>query len=194
MNTYKIEIIKTAELIYAHLTALSQQKSIGSPRELAENSIYRAIEFHRVASQLLEGRIKPDMSTDRELLELAAKAARLTVRWHEKGCYGPTMEIMEDESGGPPWNPLTNDGDALRLAVHLRISLESDAVIEVDRFTPKNHTEGEYKMGVEAWQVLSNPVLTIKAQELYKDNPYATTRRAIVRAAAAIGEQLKETK
>jgi hypothetical protein len=42
--------------------------------------------------------------TDKELLELSAKAAGISVRWHDSGYYGPTMEIMDDESGGPPWN------------------------------------------------------------------------------------------
>lgn len=57
-------------------------------------------------------------------MELAAKAAGLIVHWHDSGHYGPTMEIMEDESGGPPWNPLTNDGDALRLAVKLGMKID----------------------------------------------------------------------
>lgn len=60
--------------------------------------------------------------TDRELLELAAKAAGLKVKWHSKSHFGPTMEIMEDESGGSPWNPLTDDGDALRLAVKIHFT------------------------------------------------------------------------
>lgn len=59
--------------------------------------------------------------SDRELLELAAKAAGYSVRWYEDSlAYGPTFGI-EVEPGNPcgfeVWNPLTDDGDALRLAV-----------------------------------------------------------------------------
>jgi hypothetical protein len=129
------------------------------------------------------------MSTDRELLELAAKAAGYKFDSTEP------FEICVPHKGGNnyvEWNPLTDDRDALRLAVKLGISLESAAMIEIGRFTFKGHTEGEYEQGVEAWQVLANPVRSIKEQELYKNDPYAATRRAIVRAAAAIGEQLNE--
>lgn len=51
--------------------------------------------------------------TDKELLELAAKAAGVELTgadraaWLNKSSYG--------------WNPLTDDGDALRLAVKLKM-------------------------------------------------------------------------
>lgn len=48
-----------------------------------------------------------DMKTDRELLELAAKAAGIDI----------TAE------GDAQWNPLTDDGDAFRLTVKLEIDL-----------------------------------------------------------------------
>lgn len=110
--------------------------------------------------------------TDRELLELAAKAADM---W--------TDEHMPSEM----WDPLTNDGDALRLAVKLGLSLESEASLEVGycRFFG-----GEYEKGVEAWHVDIN-AKTTKAYEIYRDDPYAATRRAIVRAAADIGKAMK---
>lgn len=60
--------------------------------------------------------------TDRELLELAAKAAGIEIN--------QAMQIERDEAGYAHvglftkrktcWNPLTDDGDALRLAVKLR--------------------------------------------------------------------------
>ena len=65
---------------------------------------------------------------DRELLELAAETAGHSVRWHEDSYYGPTMEVMEDESGGPPWNPLTDDGDSFRLLAAMQASLEFDGL------------------------------------------------------------------
>ena len=52
--------------------------------------------------------------TDRELLELAAKAAGIKLSWHEPTGYawiaGPCV-----------WNPLLDDGDAFRLGVDLGI-------------------------------------------------------------------------
>ena len=66
--------------------------------------------------------------TDRELLVLAAETAGYKVRWHEDSYYDPTMGVMEDVSGGPPWNPLTYDGDAFRLLATMRASLEFDGL------------------------------------------------------------------
>lgn len=58
---------------------------------------------------------------DRELLELAAKAAGIETR--------PQYASMENGYGlnvkpGYYWNPLTDDGDALRLAVKLEMCLD----------------------------------------------------------------------
>lgn len=55
---------------------------------------------------------------DRELLELAAKAAGLTVdRYSECGLYIYTSTL------GKWWSPLMDDGDALRLAVQLKMTV-----------------------------------------------------------------------
>ena len=59
------------------------------------------------------------MKTDRELLEAAAKAAGLTdkIIWWENRYIrdtGSAYAIIE-------WNPLNDDGDALRLAVQLNL-------------------------------------------------------------------------
>lgn len=102
---------------------------------------------------------------DKELLELAAKAAGLKVRWHESGHYGPTMEIMESEAGGAPWNPLTDDGDALRLAIEVDITIDA----------PKG---GKF-VYAGGQGCFSEPVGSCRM---------AATRRAIVRAAAEIGK------
>lgn len=58
--------------------------------------------------------------TDRELLEMAAKAAGISiffsVEWHDVGeCYTGSRAVPRS------WNPLTDDGDAFRLAVQLGI-------------------------------------------------------------------------
>ena len=100
------------------------------------------------------------MKTDRELLELAARAAgELTPSWYGNQSY---MEGVLSR-----WNPLTDDGDALRLAVKLGM------LVDVTAFSVTAIVNG-----------------TISAQEKHNGDPYAATRRAIVRAAAAIGESM----
>jgi hypothetical protein len=90
-----------------------------------------------------------------ELLELAAKAAGLSF-WQENS-----------------WNPLDDDGDALRLAVKLNI----------DVFFHASRVEGHVAGG------RIPPVRAIERED-YGDDPYAATRRAIVRAAAEIGRNM----
>lgn len=101
--------------------------------------------------------------TDRELLELAARAAGYRAT---PDPYGRTFMKTEDSDF---WNPLTNDGDALRLAVKLNLDVEllNDCV---------------YANGLE--------VQNYQLFEWHKDDKCAATRRAIVRAAAAIGESM----
>lgn len=58
--------------------------------------------------------------TDRELLELAAKAAEIDLRVDKQGrpfyyAFG-SDEVL--------WNPITDDGDALRLAGKLRLVVD----------------------------------------------------------------------
>jgi len=103
------------------------------------------------------------MNTDREFLELASKAIGIELLW-------PTIEGLSPRIGGSGsdlllWNPLTDDGDALRLAVKLGMNLwlsETECLAEVGR-----------KIGV-------------------CENNYdgSAARRAIVRAAAEIGKQM----
>jgi hypothetical protein len=64
--------------------------------------------------------------TDRELLELAAKAAELRLFvWGEKGAENYRLKL-QDNTPGARWTPLTDDGDALRLAVKLLICVKHD--------------------------------------------------------------------
>lgn len=104
---------------------------------------------------------------DKEMLELAAKAAGLKVRWHESGHYGQTMEIMESEAGGAPWDPLSDDGDALRLAIEVDITIDA----------PKGG-KIVYAGGQGSFS------------ELVGNDRMAATRRAIVRAASEIGKAI----
>ena len=101
--------------------------------------------------------------TDKELLELAAKAAGYTLedRYTKQDEYWPWCEEVDCI-----WNPLADDGDALRLAVKLGIHITSSVT--------------------DAWA----SALTVTAIEPMRDDPYAATRRAIVRAAAAIGRTM----
>ena len=115
--------------------------------------------------------------TDRELLEAAAKAAGIDVPAKESPwsgiCSSGFSGAWWDVSGGGDgtkfrqWSPLTDDGDALRLAVKLGIS-----------------TTHEPRQGLVYADVVET---RIAAEQLYGDDSYAATRRAIVRAAAAIG-------
>lgn len=69
------------------------------------------------------------MGTDRELLERAAKAAGLVV--HDQSSTGLWVYPIGSEliwEGEYPifnWSPLNDDGDALRLAVRLGISVDA---------------------------------------------------------------------
>jgi len=101
--------------------------------------------------------------TDKELLELAAKAAGYDFEW-----FGQHFHIALDDRRFTGWNPLTDDGDALRLAV--KLDLEILFTYNTVRALP--HTRG---------------ILHIENKS---DDPYAATRRAIVRAAAEIGKTL----
>ena len=115
---------------------------------------------------------------DRELLELAAKAAGLRLSEHQTSQEGAPL-WLDREHANPvthsrDWNPLTDDGDALRLAVklHLFVVVEGDQDADIARRTKVGH-------------------LTIGSKcELHGSDPYAATRRAIVRAAAEIGKAM----
>ncbi|MCY1216845.1 hypothetical protein D9M72_287320 [compost metagenome] len=107
---------------------------------------------------------------DRELLELAAKAAGLVVEWDYDG---NTWARRPDEHPEQAlrWNPLTDDGDALRLAVKLRL-----------HFAACGHSA-----------IASEPD-GVFVQVQFGDDAAAATRRAIVRAAAEIGAHSKQHK
>jgi len=102
--------------------------------------------------------------TDRELLEAAAKAAG-------KEHYGEYNAHAGLKTTGGWWNPLTNSGDAFEVAVKLRLTVNcsfDDVAICGQEFTQK--------------EVFI---------ERNGEDPLAATRRAIVRAAAAIGKEMK---
>lgn len=115
--------------------------------------------------------------TDRELLELAAKAADEQIDWEDFRDYGSYIAYklrFENEF----WNPLADDGDALRLAVKLRIDICTEE-------NDSHPTEDRQICHVNAW-----PLGGAGASEDRNPDPYAATRRAVVRAAAEIGKAM----
>lgn len=100
--------------------------------------------------------------SDKELLELAAKAASVELKWTESG---------KPYTGVEPFNPLTDDGDALRLAARLnfRLDIHGGTVRIVDELDNEHYLSG---------------VVTDSAEQM------SVVRRAIARAAAEIGRNL----
>jgi hypothetical protein len=60
--------------------------------------------------------------TDKELLELAAKAAGITLDFTGRGVYPPYY--VNERGGHTSWNPLESDGDCARLETQLNLKLE----------------------------------------------------------------------
>ena len=105
--------------------------------------------------------------SDRELLELAAKAAGYDTIIEMYG-FNDFGEPLLDANDPPTvWNPLTDDGDALRLAVKLKLLIDgcSHCVQTMEQ-------DFDWFYGESA------------------GDEYAKTRRAIVRAAAEIGKAM----
>ena len=102
---------------------------------------------------------------DRELLELAAKAAGYEVEFvRNSGCF----YRCEEDIGREEWNPLDDDGDAMRLLTKLNLEIERSKL--ADRAYVG-------LVGEAPWVEYVNDEQDI----------YACTRRAIVCASAEIG-------
>lgn len=111
--------------------------------------------------------------TDRELLEAAARAAgKNLISGHPDDPRGVFTTLGW-------WNPLTDDGDALRLAckLNLRVDCYDDQVETMDGCEP-------YKIGRETF---TNNFVTIEPLQP-GDDKMAAVRRSIVRAAAAMAK------
>jgi len=106
-----------------------------------------------------------EYAEDKELIELAAKAAGLP----ERGWMGPAFMYVKDNQF-TDWNPLKDDGDAFRLAVKLSLTIIQD----------KND-----KLCAVHWTDVQG------CRSAYKEDPCAATRKAITRAAAEIGRNMK---
>lgn len=103
---------------------------------------------------------------DKELLRQAGKAIGIKLVFEPKG------PVWVGEYGEwPVWNPLSDDGDALRLAVKLGLTVAKwgDPQNSAVSFLPGNYA------------VSSEPI---------SPDPFEATRRSIVRAAAEIGRTM----
>lgn len=120
--------------------------------------------------------IDDDVMDDKTLLERAAKAAGYEIR--EVRCVSPFLDVwyhyalkdaeLDNEGNYFEWNPLTDDGDALRLAVKLRLDVN---------FYPNSEEVGAVKHR-------RHEICHRAFARVVSDDWGAATRRAIVRAAA----------
>ena len=108
------------------------------------------------------------MDSERELLEWAARAAGLNRLDMNEGAI-----VIEDCDGySSVWNPLISERDALELLADLRVGIV---------FTGRYVRARIYRQG--------EPLVSVREKIDGRNyaSRYAATRRAIVRAAAAIG-------
>jgi hypothetical protein len=106
------------------------------------------------------------MTNDRELLELAAQAAGIEHGADRMECGLSLTGPDGRHRHLPQWNPLTDDGDALRLLAKLKLKLYFG----------------------ETSAIVSKRMSHAYVSEETADDLMAATRRAIVRAAAEIGK------
>lgn len=115
--------------------------------------------------------------TDKELLELAAKAAG-----HTNLIYCPAWKCMAefdiDKQGGyfkwdTYWNPLARDSDALQLCILARLSIK----------------HGITSTGAKGGLISCEQGFSKEFEEVGQD-PFIAIRRAIVQVAAEIGKAM----
>ncbi len=117
--------------------------------------------------------------TDRALLVLAAKAGQIEIE--PCTCSDPKWPYRLAGKSGvrAHWNPLINDGDALRLAVIMGRMERLGVAIHI----------------VEPYDGDTGPYTCVDAEKFgehtqyHHSDPFAATRRAIVLAAAEIGRR-----
>ena len=125
--------------------------------------------------------------TDREMLELAAKAGGYARHEYVEnsardgrvvtGHYDSLLEVCI--------NPLDDDGDALRLAVQCGI--------EISIVDDEPGTDGRFSRACAGYATEDDPRVRYVFED-HKGDLFSATRRAIVRAAAEIGRQMEEAK
>lgn len=112
--------------------------------------------------------------TDLELLKLAAQAAGIPIyEWVYDEKYERWLGARADsEEATVYWNPLTDDGDALRLAVQVGMEFAAD-----DEATHCAFAYARVRGAGDSH--IFEPIV---------DDPCKAMRRAIVRAAAALAK------
>ena len=110
--------------------------------------------------------------TDREMLELAAKAAGWK-SWDWLAGDG-VLNVYGEDGRHDTFYPLEDDGDALRLAVKLRLIVMTHAAFTAER--P---------------MVIVRRVPDVDVEQPFGTDINAAVRRAITRAAASIGAAMQ---
>lgn len=137
--------------------------------------------------------------SDRELLEMAAKGAGLQIfGWVDSydvsrgdplyEYAGPVIgeHSLAEKFGvsaiyhGQPWNPLLDDGDALRLAAHLKIRIDPEFHLPADEF-------GYAQKFATVWLPGESGIPSLYG---FGSDPMEVMRQLIVMAAAEIGRKM----
>ena len=114
--------------------------------------------------------------TDKELLELAAKAAGLTnliycPAWKSMAEYDVVGEYYKWETY---WNPLVRDSDALQLGILTRLDIK----------------HGITSTGAKGGLISCEQGFSEEFEEVVGQDPFIAIRRAIVQVAAEIGKAM----
>lgn len=125
--------------------------------------------------------------TDRELLELAAKAAGYDPKWREwvTSRIAEFQTIKHKKNQGffvndKQWNPLDDDGDALRLAANIGMNL----------YMSSGFCIAEVISDGDCQSITAKEKWTGDTSVHFSQRRSDATRRAIVRAAAEIGKAM----
>lgn len=167
-----------------HALACTNSNAPGQPGSSWEH--VRPIHETAACAPRLAGK---QTAADREMLEMAAKAAGIAVvrsRLDDPACQDFLIRgsVRNQSQDLGPWNPLADDGDALRLAVTLRISVNFGKAVD-----PAQSWEGV--LASRAAIFGSSPRVEFAENHCVEHgDSAAATRRAIVQAAAAIGRAM----
>lgn len=128
--------------------------------------------------------------TDQQLLELAAKAAGLNIKAQSVNVDDRWIGLIVGEKHTREkkfWNPFTDDGDALRLAVKLGLKVSPYVF-----FSERCQLAASAVQSGGGMTEDIRGVFPAYSESFIQHDPYAATRRAITCAAAAIGETMGE--
>ena len=123
-------------------------------------------------------------AADSELLELAAKAGGIAVVRSRLDDPAVNDFLVRDSARNPhqslgPWNPLTNGGDALRLAARLRVDVTHNHPADQEAWVCAEPAAGPHGMLPSTMVDVPDEARRLECMCL-----------AITRAAAAIGKAM----